>query len=424
VEEIELAIKQGRRYGDVEAKLTIEDEIDVSFENNKFKDVNLGTTVNLGIRVTNGLKHGYAQTSNLKNWRRCLINAVKLMKASNPLAIKPVLNNNKAMPKSSLNKKIDGLGINELISLSEQAIGSANNFKGVGVSNSIISKRTTNNYFSNSEGINANYKSNVVEFEIECTKDFAKGYDTRCSRELNINFSDVGLKTAELCFKSLNPIKIETRRVPVVLDYLAAENMIDTLAYNLLADSVIENRSFFKGKEGQKVTSEMLTLTDEGQLTNGLFSRPFDEEGTKTGRTLLIDNGVLRGFVYDLYTAKRAGRKSTGNCSSLIKRPSVGFNNLIVKAGSASKEDIIDNSLFINQLLGTHMINYISGDFSVSPNNAFLIKKGVWTPLKNIMISGNLFELFNNIESIGRDQRQDNQIMTPLIRFKDVQVIG
>lgn len=414
----------GKKYGSVEARVVTEENLEVEFENNKFEDANTGTSVSLGIRITNGLKQGYAQTSDITKWKHCLINAVKLMKASNPLIVKPDLSRCKNLLTDRVNNDLLKLEVNDLVGLSEQVVNACNEIKGVKVPNCKVDRNIIKVEFANSEGVNAKYNSGLIELELECNKGSAKGYDTRASTRLDINFSEVGRKAADMCIKSINPVRLNTSKRTVVLDYLAANEFISILAYNLMADNVIENRSFFKGKENQQVVSDGLTIIDDGKLKNGIGSRPFDNEGVRTKCTTLITNGILRGFLNDLYTSKRMNVESTGNCDSLIKRPGIGLNNLTIKEGNISNENIIEDSLFITYILGAHTINCVSGDFSVSPNNAFLIKKGVWKPLKNIMISGNIFQLFNSVEAISKTQRQDTLIRTPLLRFKDVQVIG
>ena len=102
-------------------------------------------------------------------------------------------------------------------------------------------------------------------------------------------------------------------KAPVILDPFVSAAFFGVLSSALTADAVQKNRSLFAGREGERVAGELLELVDDGTLDDGLESAPFDGEGVPSGRTPLIAGGVLQGFLYDTYTARKAGRSSTGN---------------------------------------------------------------------------------------------------------------
>ena len=173
-------------------------------------------------------------------------------------------------------------------------------------------------------------------------------------------------------------------KAPVILDPFVSAAFFGVLSSALTADAVQKNRSLFAGREGQQVAGELLELVDDGTLPDGLDSAPFDGEGVPCGRTPLITGGVLQGFLYDTYTARKAGRASTGNgmrggYSSL---PGVRPSNLVVTGPATPLDDIVaglDKGVLVTDAVGIHSgANPISGEFSVGISGV-LIENGRYT---------------------------------------------
>ena len=124
-------------------------------------------------------------------------------------------------------------------------------------------------------------------------------------------------------------------------------------------------------------------------------------------RTVLIEEGILKGYLYDSYTAGKEGVPSTGNAvrSGYSDVPRVGIRNLIVSSPDARDLLAETKGYLVNGLIGAHTANPISGDFSVEARNAFFVAPGEDAkPIRSLMLAGNFFELLKDIE-IGRDVR-------------------
>ena len=164
-----------------------------------------------------------------------------------------------------------------------------------------------------------------------------------------------------------------SRRCPVVLDPYVAASFVSLIGRTLSADAVQRGRSLFAGKEGERIASERLELVDDGLDPEGLGTAPFDGEGVPRRRTALIDGGVLQTYLYDAYTARRAGRASTGNGErgSYRTPPSVDATNLLVTPGTASESELLQaagDGVYVMGVSGLHSgVNPISGTFSVGP---------------------------------------------------------
>src|SRR6266487_623956 len=135
----------------------------------------------------------------------------------------------------------------------------------------------------------------------------------RCLDDLRID--PVAAEAAERAVRLLGASKPKTRTVPVLFDRQVAPSLIGVLLSGLSAEEVQKGRSLFADKLGERVGAPGLRLVDDGRLLDGPGAAPFDGEGVPTRRNVLIDNGVLSGFLHNTATAARGGATSTGNAS-------------------------------------------------------------------------------------------------------------
>jgi len=198
-----------------------------------------------------------------------------------------------------------------------------------------------------------------------------------------------------------------------------------TLLPAIFADSVQKGRSALKGRVGEQIASESLQITDDGLLSGGLDSSSFDGEGVPSQRNVLVEDGILLGFLYDSYTAGKDGAKSTGNAvrSGYSDVPRVGIRNLIMSSHAAHDLFAEAEGYLVNGLIGAHTANPISGDFSVEARNVFYITPGKDPkPIRSLMLAGNIFEILLDVE-LGTDVRSVGAIVTPTAKVR-MNVIG
>jgi PmbA protein len=219
----------------------------------------------------------------------------------------------------------------------------------------------------------------------------------------------------------------------VLLDPFVAAAFFGVLSSALTADAVQKGRSLFAGREGQKVAGELLSLVDDGTLADGLDSAPFDGEGTPTRRTPLIgDGGVLQGFLYDTYTARKAGRESTGNGGrgSYSSLPGVHPTNLVVGGPATPVADIlagIEHGVLVTDAVGVHSgANPISGEFSVGIAGVLIEDGKLTTPVHEVTLAGDIIGMLTNIKALGDDARwvPGGSILTPSVLMDGMAVSG
>ncbi len=422
---INKAVSYASKFGDAELRITKEEETEVIFENESLKNLNAGENYGLSVRVAKNKRFGYAQTTDLSKWRECVDSAVKLMKVNEPLLVKPRLSRTRLARGFNAGFELKEVSDDELINNALLIIKGAKEVsEKILVSSAGISINSIETRFINSVGSDASYTKRLINSEVQCVSGRSSGFDCRTSRRLNIDFKSLGDSAAKLCIKSINPNKVSSQKADLTIDYLGLIQLLDLLSNSLLASNVLENKSVFKGRVGECILSSKVSITDDATLALGIASQPFDAEGTNSKRAELITNGVLNGFLHDNYTAKRMRTNSTGNCAGLATRPSVSYNNLIIKEGRASDEELLNDCFYTHSLMGAHMANQVSGDFALNLLNAFRIENDEWIPIRDAMVSGNLFNLWNNVKAVGKELRMDSSIITPKVKFGNVQIVA
>jgi PmbA protein len=181
---------------------------------------------------------------------------------------------------------------------------------------------------------------------------------------------------------------------------------------------------------GEKVASEIVTIHDDGLMNEGLRTWKFDGEGVPQQKTVIIEKGTLRGFIYDSYTAKKEGKESTGNAfrAGYLSTPRIEATNLRFAPGKNTPEELvgeIDEGLLVYSVQGAHSSNPASGEFSVAATPAWKIKDGkIAHAVKGAMLAGNIFEALKNVSALANNERKIGQLVAPWIVVENVKVIG
>lgn len=245
------------------------------------------------------------------------------------------------------------------------------------------------------------------------------GYSYAAARAYgDLDLKAVGEEAASLAARSVDPVRIESMETDVTLRPDAVTELLENaLVPALSADNVQRGRSLLAKEVGKEIFAPGLTIVDDGALPGGLQSGLFDAEGVRAQRKVLVENGVLRGFLFDAYTARKAGRESTGNAErgSHATLPRIAPTNFLVEG-----EKGIGETFVVHGLIGAHTVNPITGDFSVETKNAFYRGK----PVKKAILSGNVFELLRKVKGLGEDYRQTSAVRAPSVEFEKVRVVG
>lgn len=273
-----------------------------------------------------------------------------------------------------------------------------------------------------------------VSVNAEKGGEISTAYDSQSSCLYDLDGEKLFNDVCDLAKSSLNAEPIETGDMDVILDYHAATGLLSTFLSGFSSDSVQRGRSILADKLGQVIVSENLSIYDDGTYDGGLNSCPCDGEATASKKTTLVEDGVLKNFLYDIYNANKAKNQfglddvestSNGFRSSYSDTPSVSTSNIIFDFKEKYQFEEIQKGFVATDVLGAHTANPFSGDFSVEANNAFMVVDGEITkPVKKAMISGNIYELLSNCEAISGEVKQRGSFILPKILVHDLRVIG
>lgn len=266
----------------------------------------------------------------------------------------------------------------------------------------------------------------IAEFEGDSQMGWDFGFSTRFE---GVDIPAIAAEAARKATALLGAGSIATMRCPALFDSHVAGEILGVLAPSFLAESVQKGKSMLAGKLGERLFSPILQLRDNGILDGGMATTPFDGEGVPSQNTLLVQDGVLKHFLYDSYCGRKDGRTSTGNASRgrVTGLPHMGVTNFYIENGSTPAPDLlngISRGILLTDVIGMHTANPISGDFSVGASG-FLIENGcVTSPVKGIAIAGNIMDLFAKIEAVGNDLRFFGSVASPSLRLESLDVSG
>jgi PmbA protein len=205
--------------------------------------------------------------------------------------------------------------------------------------------------------------------------------------------------------------------------------MLELLAGALQADQVQKGKSFLASKVGESIGAACLNLIDNGRLPRGLATAPFDAEGLPTQKTIILEKGKLKGFLYDSYTARKGKTRSTGNAgrASYKGTPSPEATNFYLEAGTQTPKQLISqvkSGIYVRNVMGLHTVDTISGDFSLGLMGE-RIENGQRThAVRGVTMAGNLMDLFKNVEAVGSDLVFSGSVGSPTLWIRDVSVGG
>jgi PmbA protein len=256
-------------------------------------------------------------------------------------------------------------------------------------------------------------------------------FEFNAARNYSLNPTWVGMEAAKQAVSALKPKPVETKTTKVILTQFALQDLFTyTLMGAVKADSVQRNQSPFKGKIGEQVASENITIYDDGLFPTGLRTSTFDGEGVPHQKTPVIEKGILKNFLYDVYSAKKDGTESTGNASraGYLSTPGIDTTNFHLLPHNQTTEQIlseVSDGLIIYYLQGAHSSNPVSGEYSVVATPCWRVKNGeIAHSCRGVMLAGNIFDLLKNITTVGANERQMGSLIAPWIVADNVRVIG
>src|SRR5581483_8143041 len=185
--------------------------------------------------------------------------------------------------------------------------------------------------------------------------------------------------------------------------------------------------SFLAGKLGEKIASDALTVIDDATLPGLFGSSPFDDEGVRSRRTVVIERGVLKSYLLNTYCARKLGLKTTGNASrGLSGNAGVGNGNFYIAAGVVTEEAMlkqIRQGLYVTELIGA-TANTVTGDYSSGAAGVWIENGELAYPVSEITIAGNLKQMLMNLEQVGANLEFRSSMASPSLVIAEMTISG
>jgi PmbA protein len=276
---------------------------------------------------------------------------------------------------------------------------------------------------ANSEGVsahNAGTSMQAAAYVVLRAGGTSTGFESLASRLRDVDAAVVGRAAAQMAKDAQGPAALGAGgEMDVVLRPTAAAELLEyTVAPSLIGDAAQRGESAFTGKAGEAVAGADVSLSDDPTLHGGLNSGRSDDEGVPSRRNVLIGSGVLRGFLYDAFSAHEYGVEGTGSAvrgagggGGWKSQPEAFVSNLVVDVPSrGSLEDLVsqvDRGLLVHDVLGAHTANASTLDFSVNSTMPFEIRKGEIVGVRGpVMLAGNVGALLRSVLGGGGEPRQ------------------
>jgi PmbA protein len=287
---------------------------------------------------------------------------------------------------------------------------------------------------ANSNGLAKGYRSSGCGFGVsvvaEKGEQRSSGADS-CGRRFYGDLKpaeEVAAKAARDAYEALDPRPVKTQRAAVIFHADVSSALLGGIMGAVDGERALQRASFLAPKMGQRIGSELVTIIDDGTCEKGMASAPFDGEGVPTQRRVIVEHGVLKGFMYNTAVAKRAGVKSTGNASrgDFGSLPGIGPHNFFMAAGPARLEDIIKATpagLLVKEVTG-YGINPVNGNFSGGVSGFWIEKGKIAFPVKGLTIAGTADEIFNGLDMAADDLDPNETMAAPSLRIRVLQIGG
>lgn len=434
-------VEEAQRNGAdmVEAYLARGEETVVEVRNKEVENLKIAREEGMGIRIIKGKTLGFAYTSDL-TWdsiKKAITDALANARAAsedpynvlpepspaypNLVLEDPVLKNVSIEKKIEIAKRIEesGWSCDRRIQITERTCYEEAHYQ-VTIANS-------KGVLVSSSGSHCGGYAIFVAGE---DGDQQTGFDLQFTRNFGeLDPERIGKGAAYKAVRMLGARRLGTKHVPVVFEPYVVTEFLGMLASALGADAVLKGRSLFAGKAGERVAAPGVTIVDDGTLPGGLASAPFDGEGVPSQRTVLISGGRLQGYLHNAYTGAKEGVLSTGNAvrGSFSTTPELGSTNFYLMPGDVEPSEIIrktENGLYLTEVMGMHTANPISGDFSVGAAGIWIEGGELTTPVRGMVIAGNILELLGRIDLIGSDLQFFTGKGAPTIRVAGLTVSG
>ncbi len=426
---------------DIEVVVLKENSNHVSTARGLVYELKVGETIKLGLRAsvgkrTAGISAAITPNTNIESLVEKTIEIAK-NSPEDPDWPGVAKGLSKADVKGVFDDKLATLPIEDAIDVAVESAKLVNDYHAnVFPISSGVRIYTTEVTIANSYGEEVSRKATSMFFGImagakDGTKNGSYGEYMILRRFSDLKYDEVSNLVAQRALDSLDAKQIPTGKYDLIFEGRIFSLLLETLlAQAVSAYNVQIGRSPLRGKVGEEIAAEHISFLEDPHMPWFPGTKEFDDEGIATKRFYVVENGVLRSFLYDYYTAKKEGKESTGNAfRGLGQRGFPMPNNVILVPGDANEEEIISETkrgVMVCSSIGYWLSNYISGQMNGTISHGYLIEDGeIKHAVKGVAFSDNFYEVLKGrLDMIAKELKPSMRVASPMVRVKDSTIAG
>jgi len=412
--------------------------LSVNILNGEIETIEEADSTGVGIRVIAGgsLGFSYSNSLDMKALDETIAMAIKFARLTTP-------DDNNVLPELSGITTVEDLFDPDIEDVSlDRKIALALEIEKMAMSDSRITRSSGSSYgegvsevfIASSSGAARSYKASGCSLGVSVVAE--KGNQKKTGGEYSSRrfFSDlpaadqIAAIAARKAYEMLDPKMVKTQKASVIFDPDVAGSLLRGVIAALNGERVLQGASFLAHSMEKQFASPLLTIIDDGTRTRSMGAAPFDGEGVPTQKRVLVEKGVVKGFLYNAIAARRAGTVSTGNASrnGYSSLPGIGTHHLSLETGRNSRNEIIastEKGLLLNGVTG-YGIDAVSGNFSGGASGFWVEKGQILYPVEGLTIAGSGDAILNGIDLIGNDIDMNRSFAAPTFRVKEMQIGG
>lgn len=241
------------------------------------------------------------------------------------------------------------------------------------------------------------------------------------------NPAEIGREAGRRAVRKVGAKPVGTQKLPVLMHPDVAATWMQNVFGAFSGEQVFKKASYLADKKGQKVASALVTLVDDPHRKRAAGGTPFDVEGVPAQKVVLLDQGVVTSFVYNLKWAKKAGAASTGHATrTYATAPGIGFHDLYLANGTTSYEDLlkqIDHGFYLTDT-GAFGYDPATGGWSYQASGLMIEKGALAQPVTDVSLASTTLAMLEGVTAVGNDLRFDGGINAPHLLIREMALSG
>ncbi|MBW1676023.1 MAG: TldD/PmbA family protein [Deltaproteobacteria bacterium] len=409
-----------------QASLGKSESTGVSFENDKLKAVKSSQGTGMSVKVIVDGKIGTSHTTDRDDVDGVVERALEAAEFGSPAHF-DFPGPQRGTEVRVCDDEVHPVTKEEMVSIGEEMISLVKDYNPDILLGAGAIKGVATSQFANSAG--TVYSTETTNFAVWVDGQLVRGTDLLWAghgfgwKKREIDHVEIAQKAIALFKMAENIAPVTSGDMPVIFTPEGVKVLLLALTLGVDGKNVVLGSSPLAGKLGKKIAHDSFTITDNPLIDYAGNSGMYDGEGVAHQVTPLVEDGILKNFLYDLDTAGRAGAKTTGNgvgCSP---------TNLVIKEGDTAYEDMVKHTregLIVHDVLGLGQGNPMSGEFSVNLHLGYKIENGeIVGRVKDVMLAGNTYDALKNIAAIGDTAEwAGGSLLTPPIQIGKLSVVA